>query len=133
MGIIASLSPPTSSVGERIFASQRQHRLLGSRNYRRAYARHQHELVIACENIVGELRGVARRAVSEPARRHRRQALDVVMAFAFGVAVLREQPVQEPLAIVDSVTMVAIDPDRFATRVLGNEIIAADIGTVPPS
>ena len=40
---------------------------------------------------------------------------------------LREQPVQEPLAVIGSVPMVAIDPDDFALRILADEIIAAAI------
>ena len=40
---------------------------------------------------------------------------------------------QEPLAIIDAVAVVAIDPYRFAARALGNEIIAAHVGAIPPA
>src|SRR5438552_2206085 len=40
---------------------------------------------------------------------------------------------QEPLAIIDAVAVVAIDPYRFAARALGNEIIATHVGAIPPA
>src|SRR5574339_1145295 len=44
-----------------------------------------------------------------------------------------EIAVQEPLAIVGAVAVVAIDPDGFAARILGDEVIATDITAIPPA
>ncbi len=43
-----------------------------------------------------------------------------------------EYPVQEPFAVVDAVTVIAIDPHGFAARVFGDEVIAAHVGAIPP-
>ncbi|HSC99259.1 MAG TPA: hypothetical protein VLI21_10175, partial [Casimicrobiaceae bacterium] len=40
---------------------------------------------------------------------------------------------QEPLAVVGPVTMIAIDPDDFGVRRFGDEVIAAKIVAIPPS
>ena len=44
-----------------------------------------------------------------------------------------EYPVQEPLAIVDAIAVIAVDPHRLAARILGDEVIAAHVGAVPPA
>src|SRR3954471_23954445 len=45
---------------------------------------------------------------------------------------LREYAVQEPFA-VGSVHAVAIDPQSFAGRALGDVIVAADVPAIPPT
>src|ERR1700676_54027 len=45
---------------------------------------------------------------------------------------LREQSVQDPLAVVDAVAVIAIDPRGSALRRVRNEVIAAHVGAVPP-
>src|SRR5262252_8976599 len=46
---------------------------------------------------------------------------------------LREDALHEPFAVVDTVTMIAIDPHELAARRLGDEVVATDVGAVPPS
>ena len=40
---------------------------------------------------------------------------------------------QEPLAVVDAVAVVAIDPRDLALRVFRDEVIAADVTAIPPA
>ena len=44
-----------------------------------------------------------------------------------------EEAVQEPLAVIDPVAVIAVDPHGFARRRIGDEVIAAHVGAVPPA
>src|SRR6476659_5281988 len=46
---------------------------------------------------------------------------------------LREVAVQEPLAVIGAVSVVAVDPDGFALRRFRDEVITPEIAAVPPS
>src|SRR4029077_1830257 len=48
-------------------------------------------------------------------------------------AAVGEDPVQEPFAVVDPVAVIAIDPHRLAAGVLGDEVVAAHVDTIPPA